>query len=69
MRSELKLVPHSALSGDSAIEVWYGGQFIAAVYGAVGPGVRVVSKHRLTATAETGVPSVVLVDVLDGSRG
>lgn len=27
------------------IEVWYGDQMIAAIYGADGPGVRIISNH------------------------
>ena len=44
-KSILKLVPHDVLPDQQAIEVWYGGKFIATVYGADGPGVRVITKH------------------------
>lgn len=50
-KSELRLDPHRVLNDALVIEVWHDGEFIAAVYGADGPGVRVVSKHRLHADA------------------
>ena len=49
MKSELRLVQHKELPDHAVIEVWHDGEFIAAVYGADGPGVRVVSKHHLLA--------------------
>jgi hypothetical protein len=47
VKSELRLAEHASIHGAVVVEVWYGGEFIASVYGADGPGVRVISKHRL----------------------
>ncbi len=45
MKSELRMQQHRVLRGAAAVEVWYEGRRIAAVYGADGPGVRIVSKY------------------------
>jgi len=45
MKSKLKIEPHQMIAGETVIEVWYDGKFIATVTGADGPGVRVISKH------------------------
>jgi len=47
MKAELRLRPHNILPDAQVIEVWYGGEFLATVVGADGPGVNVVTKHRL----------------------
>lgn len=47
MKSELRIVAHSVLPVQQVVEVWFDGTMVAAVYGADGPGVRVVSKHGL----------------------
>lgn len=47
MKAELKLVPHAVLKDADTIEVWHAGQFICSIYGADGPGVRIVTKHGL----------------------
>lgn len=48
MKSELRIAAeHVDGSGAVVVEVWHGGRFIASVYGADGPGVRVVTKHRM----------------------
>lgn len=49
MKSELRLVDHKVLPGERVIEVWYGGEFVATVTGADGPGVNVISKYPITA--------------------
>jgi hypothetical protein len=46
-KSELKLEPHSILLDTQIIEVFHEGNLIATVYGADGPGVRVVSKYPM----------------------
>jgi hypothetical protein len=54
MKAELRLRPHTGLSDARVIEVWYGGQFIATVTGADGPGVRVISKHLIVSHYDEG---------------
>lgn len=49
MKAELRVKPHSVLPGVQIIEVWHDGRFVATVTGADGPGVRVISKHAMTA--------------------
>lgn len=49
MKSELRLQPHSVIPDACVIEVWYDGKLIATVAGADGPGVRVITKHKLYA--------------------
>jgi hypothetical protein len=44
-KSNLKIVDHMLLPDQPMIEVWYEGQLVAAVYGADGPGIRVITKH------------------------
>jgi hypothetical protein len=46
-KSKLKLKAHMLVAGEDSVEVWYEDTFIAAVYGADGPGVRVISKHPM----------------------
>ncbi len=58
MKAELKLSPHSTVGGAIVAEVWYRGQMIATIYGADGPGVRVVSKHQMTSVSLIGTPNV-----------
>jgi hypothetical protein len=61
MKTEIRVVPHSVLAGANVIELWHDGQFIGAVVGADGPGVRVISKHSMKAKAGTdGQPPHVL---------
>lgn len=50
MKSELRLQPHSELRREQVIEIWHNGEFIGAVYGADGPGIRIVTKHQLSVT-------------------
>jgi hypothetical protein len=48
VKSELRI---GVVEGAIVIEVWYGGQSIASVQGVDGPGVRIVSTHRLSVDA------------------
>lgn len=48
MKAELRLNPHQVLRSD-VVEVWYGGEMIATIYGWDGPGIRVITKHQLQA--------------------
>ena len=66
MKSELRLRPHEVLDGHLVIEVWHGSRMVAVVYGADGPGVRVISKHGLRSVIEPttlgGNSTAVMVD-------
>jgi hypothetical protein len=57
MKSELRLQPHTVLPGKYAVEIWYDGKLIGTVTGADGPGVRIISKHKLeTSRGGTTIP-------------
>ncbi len=63
MKSKLRLTLHSVLQGDRVIEVWYGGEFIAQITGADGPGVRIITKHKLVTTSRESDLTVLEVQV------
>jgi len=44
-KSKLKVVDHKLIPDQQTIEVWYEGKLVAAVYGADGPGIRVITKY------------------------
>jgi hypothetical protein len=44
-KSNLKIVDHKLLPDQQTIEVWYEGKLVATVYGADGPGIRVITKY------------------------
>lgn len=46
-KSKLKLKPHALIEDQEAMEVWHEGTLVATVYGADGPGVRVLSKYPM----------------------
>lgn len=46
-KSKLKPKPHVLIPDQEAVEVWYKDILIASVYGADGPGVRVISKYPM----------------------
>jgi hypothetical protein len=49
MKTELRPKPHAVVKGVTVIELWHGGQFIGTIAGADGPGVRIITKHPMTA--------------------
>lgn len=49
MKAELRIAHHAILPEEDVVEVWYAGKFIATVTGWDGPGVRIISRHMLTA--------------------
>ncbi len=61
MKSELRLGPHAVIPDATVVEVWYDGEFVATVCGADGPGVRVVSKHRLVASPQESAMTKALI--------
>ncbi len=46
MKTELKLAPHSVIPDQQCVELWYDGQLIGTVYGAIGPGVKLITKFQ-----------------------
>ena len=47
MKSRLRLKDHALVDAHAVVEITYKGEFIAAVYGNDGPGIRIISKHPL----------------------
>lgn len=64
MKSELRLGQHGILKGQSVVEVWHDGKFICSIYGADGPGVRIITKHHTTAHWDD--PDVLEVRIAPG---
>lgn len=54
-KSNLKLSDHLIYSEEKTVEVWHEGELVASVYGADGPGIRVITKYPY--------------DVIRGGRG
>lgn len=63
MKAELRPKPHSHIPGAIVVEVWHGGKMIGTVYGADGPGIRVMSKYGLNARLQPGAVSIAEVFV------
>jgi hypothetical protein len=49
MKSKVRLQSHSVATGENVIEIWHEGTFLATIAGSVGPAVRIVTKHKMTA--------------------
>ncbi len=47
MKAELRLQKHTRLPDTNAVEIWYAGKMVATIYGADGPGARIISKSEL----------------------
>lgn len=67
MKTELRARPHDVILGAVVFEVWYGGQFIAVVTGADGPGVRIVSKY-VADNAKSDIANITTgsLEILEG---
>lgn len=61
-KSTLRVKPHHLIEGAHVVEVWHGGEMVASVYGADGPGVRVVTKHNYD-IFRGGEPGLNMIDV------
>jgi hypothetical protein len=57
MKTELRLARHAADPETNVCEVWYAGKLAATIYGADGPGVRVISKYLLVTDYEPPTPA------------
>ena len=66
MKAILREAPHSVFPSQTVIEVWYNGEFIATITGADGPGVRIISKHKLVYDEVGNVPTILEVQVAHG---
>jgi hypothetical protein len=51
MKTELRAEKYSVQAGQTIIELWHDGYFIGTVAGADGPGVKIITKHTVTAKA------------------
>lgn len=69
MKTELRIAKHSVLPGQCVVEIWHGGQFIGQVCGADGPGVRVLSKHEVSAKVTPGTVSVAEIAIVPRAAG
>jgi hypothetical protein len=49
VKTEIRATPHAVLKGVTVVEVWHDGKFLATIAGTEGPGVRVITKHGITA--------------------
>ena len=68
MKTELKFGPHFINAGESMVEVWYGDRFIASIYGADGPGIRLISRFpKKVKVPEDG--AVMEIEIIAGSNG
>lgn len=64
MKNELRLKPHSVMENVMVVELWHDGKLIGTVAGADGPGVRVISKHHMSAIPyEAAEPRVYEVTI------
>jgi hypothetical protein len=62
VKTELRHVPHSQLPGEHVLELWHDGKFIGTVAGADGPGVRVISKHAITAEPQRAMVMEIRIE-------
>jgi hypothetical protein len=68
MKTKLRITQHSLLGGESVVEVWHNGAYVAEVTGADQPGVRIISKHPLSARRMTdGFIEVLEVAIGNGN--
>jgi len=63
MKAELRFVPHEVIHGQQVVEVWFDGKLVAAIYGADGPGVRVVSRFPMSVEVVNDALKVVEVRI------
>lgn len=47
MKTELRTTPHTEFRGHTTVELWHGGKLIGTLTGADGPGVRVITPHKI----------------------
>lgn len=61
--SRLQVRRHGLVDAHNVIEVFHKGEFIAAIYGADGPGIRIISKHN-PASVKTEHDGALIVGVI-----
>jgi hypothetical protein len=70
VKSKLQVADHRLLADTQAVEVWTDTEFVAAVYGRDGGGVRIVSKYPLTITqVGPDIAGLNVVEIAVGSDG
>lgn len=69
MKSKLILKPHSVLSGESIIEIWFGNRFVGTVVGGDFPGVRVISKYPARSINRDALVTEVMLNTLGVPAG
>lgn len=55
------MAEHLDHAGSHVVEVWHGGEFICAVYGADGPGIRVITKHHVLVSQTSMITELTIV--------
>lgn len=61
MKSELRIAPHGIHPHENVVEVWYEGEFVCAVYGADGPGLRVITKDQVLVSQTSMITELTIV--------
>lgn len=68
MKTELRPALHSVIYGANVVEIWHDGKMIGTIYGADGPGVRILTKHSVTAEVLCDSISVALVKIQETTK-
>jgi len=60
MKTTLRVSSHLVRPGETVVEVWHDGQFVATIAGVDGvPGVHIISKYTLAVTSSRGEDLIV----------
>lgn len=59
MNTELRAVPHAFLPNCDCAEIWHDGKLIGTIYGADGPGVRIITKYPFQIEGRGIDPNIV----------
>lgn len=49
MKTELRLKKHDVLMDQHIVELYYNGEYIGAIYGVDGPGIRIMTRKQINA--------------------
>lgn len=64
MHTELILGEHFVINGRPTVQIMYGGRLLGVIYPEDGPGIRVISKHKMEADLQQAVTAGSLVNVM-----